>query len=287
MSYLQYFTKPVDETVRKRTSCRTYEDKLLSERDKWKLLDFGKEVNKGIWNEQIQYQIAEYGVEELKEKKMSAYRLFKNARSFVAGIIDKANLYHMSYGYAMEHVVLKATELGLGTCWAGYFDPRAIKDIKVNENQSIPAITLVGYAAEDRTVKEKIARFAIRASKRHDWSKLFFLGDFSRGLNAEAAGPYAEALELLRLAPSAGNTQPWRILKDGEQHTYHFFKKVVNPSYETKKLHDIDIGIAMCHFELGAAMKGQHGHWALNEPQIDALSPKTHYMVTWMHDTIA
>ncbi len=285
MNYLRFFTKPIDETVRERTSCRTYKDRLLSQNDKKELLDFGKKISKGVWNEQIHYQLAEFSVEELKERKMSAYGLFKNLRSFVAGMIDKTDFHHMSYGYTMEHIVLKATELGLGTCWAGYFDPQVIADIKINENQSIPAIILIGYPAEERSAKERIARFAIRASKRHDWSKLFFLGDFSKGLNAEAAGPYAEALELLRLAPSAGNTQPWRIIKDKDQNTYHFFKKVVNPGYERKKLHDMDIGIAMCHFELGAAHRGLTGKWMQADPQLTGLPSTMHYMVSWMHDT--
>ncbi|UCD05344.1 MAG: nitroreductase family protein [candidate division WOR-3 bacterium] len=285
MSYLQYFTKPIDETIRERTSCRTYKDKLLSQNDKKELLDFGMKLNKGIRTEQIHYQLAEFSVEELKERKMSAYWLFKNLRSFVVGMIDKTDFHQMSYGYAMEHIVLKATELGLGTCWAGYFDPRAIEGIKIKENHTIPAIILIGYAAEERSVKERIARFAIRASKRHDWSKLFFLGEFSKVLNAESAGPYAEVLELLRLAPSAGNTQPWRIIKDKSKNIYHFFKKVVNPSYERKKLHDIDIGIAMCHFELGAAHRGLRGKWMQADPQLTGLPSTMHYMATWIHDT--
>jgi nitroreductase len=285
MSYLNYFKKPIDETVKRRTSCRTYEDRLLNENCKKELLSFGRIVNNGLWNEKIEYSLLEFSVEELKKKKMSAYWLFKNLRSFIAGIIDKADFHHMSYGYAMEHIVLKATELGIGTCWAGYFDPHVIEGIKIKEDQTIPAIILIGYPAEERTIKEKIARFAIRASKRHNWNKLFFVEDFSSTLSRETAEPYAEALELLRLAPSAGNTQPWRIVKDRNKHTYHFFKKVVNPGYERKKLHDMDIGIAMCHFELGAAKNGLNGKWERINPQSLALSKNIIYMTTWIHNT--
>lgn len=286
MSYLQFFSKPIDEIIKGRTSCRTYEDRLIGENDKRRLLDFGRQIDKGLWDEKIAYQLLEFSVDELKEKKMSAYGLFKNLRSFIAGIIDKQDFYHMSYGYAMEHIILKATELGLGTCWAGYFDPHAIEGMKIKENQTIPAIILIGYPADERTIKEKIARFAIRASKRHDWSKLFFLGNFSNPLSIDTAGPYADALELLRLAPSAGNTQPWRIVKDQSKHTYHFFKKVVNPGYERKRLHDMDIGIAMCHFELGAAKNGQDGKWVRNDPQLTVVPKNTIYMVSWKHDKI-
>ena len=284
MSYLHFFAEPIDETIKKRTSCRTYQDRLLGDNDKKKLLDFGRQVDRGLWGEKIAYQLLEFSVDELKAKKMSTYGLFKNLRSFVAGVIDKTDSHHVSYGYTMEHIVLKATELGLGTCWAGYFDPVAIEGINIEDNQTIPAIILIGYPAEERTVKEKIARFAIRASKRHDWSKLFFNANFSNRLSRASAEPYAEALELLRLAPSAGNTQPWRILKDQNKHTYHFYKKVVNPSYEGKKLHDMDIGIAMCHFELGAAKNGLTGKWERINPQLTGLPKNTIYMVSWIHN---
>ncbi|MDH4212034.1 MAG: nitroreductase family protein [candidate division WOR-3 bacterium] len=286
MSYLKYFTKSIDETVTKRVSCRTFENKLLDEKHKEELLTFCRTLNRGLWGEKIDYSLVECSLDELKKTKMSAFGLFKNVRSFVVAIIDKANLHHISYGYALEHIVLKATELGIGTCWAGYFDPRVMKDIKVEENQTVPAIILVGYAAEKRTLKEIIARFAIRASKRRDWRKLFFHGDFGNPLSKETAGHYAGALEMLRLAPSAGNTQPWRIVKENDQNIYHFFKRVVNPSYEKHKLHDIDIGIAMCHFELGAAKNGLDGKWERTDPHLTELPSKTHYMITWTHDTI-
>jgi nitroreductase len=286
VSYLKYFNKPIDETIRMRISCRTYEDRLIDQEKKKELLDFCGTMNYGLKGERIEYHLVEFSVEELKDKKLSAYRLFKNVRSLIVGVIDRSESYHTSYGHAVEHVVLKATELGIGTCWAGYFDPYVIKDLKVNENQAIPAVILIGYAAEQQTLLEKIARFAIRASKRHHWNRLFFHGNFDNALSREEAGPHREALELLRLAPSAGNTQPWRIVKEKNQPTYHFLKKVVNPGYEKRKLHDIDIGIAMCHFELGAAKNGLEGHWERIDPRIPNLPVKTTYMISWIHNAV-
>ena len=36
--------------------------------------------------------------------------------------------YQIDLGIAMEHMVLKATELGLGTCWIGWFKEKKIKN---------------------------------------------------------------------------------------------------------------------------------------------------------------
>jgi nitroreductase len=282
MSYFDYFGDPIEKTLKKRVSCRTYEDRLLDNTHKNELLSFCENVNKGLWGETIDYQLVEFTVEELKAKKIAGYVLFKNARSFVVGVIDKSDLHNVSYGYALEHIVLKATELGLGTCWAGYFDPYLIKDVPVGESGTVPAICLVGYAAARRTFREKVARFVIKASKRKDWNRLFYNGDFKTALTSETAGPYAEPLEFLRLAPSSGNTQPWRIVKEKNQHVYHFFKQIVKASYEEKKMHDIDIGIAMCHFELGAAKNRFRGKWERTDHKVGDAPKKTDYIISWI-----
>jgi len=51
---------------------------------------------------------------------------------------------------AMDHMILAATNEGLGTCWIGAFDEKAAKEILgVPENVRIVALTPVGYPAEE------------------------------------------------------------------------------------------------------------------------------------------
>ena len=45
--------------------------------------------------------------------------------------------------------------------------------------------------------------------------------ELGRPLSPERAGAYAQAVEMVRRAPSASNRQPWRIVKSG--HPWHFF----------------------------------------------------------------
>ncbi len=50
---------------------------------------------------------------------------------------------------ALEHMILAATNEGLGTCWIGAFDEKAVKDILgVPKNVRIVGLTPIGYAAE-------------------------------------------------------------------------------------------------------------------------------------------
>jgi nitroreductase len=58
--------------------------------------------------------------------------------------------YRIDLGIAMEHMVLKATELGLGTCWIGWFNEKRVKKLlQIPRTVRISALLAVGYPVED------------------------------------------------------------------------------------------------------------------------------------------
>jgi len=62
--------------------------------------------------------------------------------------------YQIDLGIAMEHMVLKATELGLGTCWIGWFRERRVKEIlAIPPAIRVSAMLAVGYAASGGSPK--------------------------------------------------------------------------------------------------------------------------------------
>jgi len=66
----------------------------------------------------------------------------------------------------MEHMVLKATELGLGTCWIGWFREDKIKEIlDIPKNVRVSVLLAVGYPRND--AKQK-------TMSRHDLDKILF-----------------------------------------------------------------------------------------------------------------
>ena len=68
---------------------------------------------------------------------------------------------------AMEHLVLAAADLGLGTCWIGAFDEAAIKEILgIPEKVRVVALTPVGYAAERAGVQESLTRLVVGSKNR-------------------------------------------------------------------------------------------------------------------------
>ena len=89
----------------------------------------------------------------------------------------------------------------------------------------------------------------------------------------------AQRLEMVRLAPSAKNAQPWRIVKDEDK--FHFYEKrdIGIGAHDIQRL---DVGIALCHFELAAKEKGISGHIVREEPQIN--KGELIYVFTWVKD---
>lgn len=53
-------------------------------------------------------------------------------------------------GIACEHFILQATELGLGTCWLGWFNEKALKKILgLPKSKKIDVMICMGYPAEN------------------------------------------------------------------------------------------------------------------------------------------
>ncbi|TEU04685.1 MAG: hypothetical protein E3J22_06775 [Candidatus Aminicenantes bacterium] len=69
--------------------------------------------------------------------------------------IQNIQFYLLDIGIAGEHVVLQAQELGLGTCWIGWFNIRkARKFLKIPRKYKIVSMLAMGYS-EKRPSKEK------------------------------------------------------------------------------------------------------------------------------------
>lgn len=94
------------------------------------------------------------------------------------------------------------------------------------------------------------------------------------------AGDYQFPLEMLRLAPSAVNKQPWRVVNVGKE--FHFFEKHSlggeNGSIDMQR---IDVGIGICHFHLAAMERNLAGHFERTAPEFQIPADMT-YVVSWI-----
>lgn len=61
---------------------------------------------------------------------------------------DGKNYCDIDAAIVMDHIILAATDLGLGTCWIGAFNPAAAKEVlKLDPGMEPIAFTPIGYAA--------------------------------------------------------------------------------------------------------------------------------------------
>ena len=85
----------------------------------------------------------------------------------IGGMLRGTRYYLIDIGIACEHFVLQAEELGLGTCWIGWFNERAVKStLNIPQSKKIDIIIALGYydrenlsPEHDRKPIDKIASF--------------------------------------------------------------------------------------------------------------------------------
>jgi nitroreductase len=66
----------------------------------------------------------------------------------IGSAVTGIEYFQIDLGIAMEHMVLKATELGLGTCWIGWFRQNALKRILcIPPAVKVSALLAVGFPA--------------------------------------------------------------------------------------------------------------------------------------------
>lgn len=273
---------PIDvkETIKRRVSTRSYEEKSLTKKDKRKLIDFNADLTNPFGVDvKVQYISKDKGAEDVQ---LGTYGTIRGAKDFLA-ITVKDQPYAMeAVGYQFENLVLYATDMGLGTVWlAGTFNRKDFKNvIEISDEDLFPCICPVGYPGQKRSFIEKITRVSLGSKKRKEWDKLFFLDDFSKSLTKEDAGRYTDALDMLRLAPSATNAQPWAVVKEGDK--FHFFCNYKNSiNNDVKKIKHLDLGIALSHFHQTAMSDGLNGKLEVTDIDFD-VPENMHYIITYI-----
>lgn len=201
----------------------------------------------------------------------STYGMIRGATDFFLVGFGSDMMSELSAGFVFEQVVLKAWEMGYGTCWIGatFKDTVFGRGISWPEGGRLRIVCPVGTAAP-RSLIERIARMSARSDRRKPFGELFF-SDFS-GTPLSPDSRFGEALSMMKLAPSSTNSQPWRAVADGQ--TVHFYCRRPGP-YAM-----IDCGIGLCHFALTERHNGHSGTFVkLNAPAVTEAG--WHYVISY------
>lgn len=273
--------KPVIQIIKERMSCRSFDKKKTNDAALKKLRVFIDEINKDA-KSKIRFMLTgKKSNRDDSAEKLGTYGVISGAHLYIIGVVDKAEKDEAEFGYLFEKIVLFATAQGFGTCWLGGTFKRSDfgQAAQLKENEYIPVVSPVGIKREKIRLLDMAMRAGAGSNKRKPWRELFFDTNEVTPLTEEAAGDYKTVLEMVRLAPSASNKQPWRIIKDGNEYRLYICRNdgYGMASYDLQKN---DLGIAMCHFELAAKELGLKGVWVKKMPENK--HDKWEYVTTWV-----
>ena len=259
--------------IRKRKSVRTYDGKGLAEEDLQKLNDYIREV-KNPFGVPVCMKILEAAKHGITSPVVTGEKYY------LAGKVRRVENCDAAFGYSFEKACLYALSLGLGTVIiAGTMNRQAVeRAMDVAEDEVLPAASPIGRPAEKRSVRETIMRRAIRADDRLPFGELFFDGSFGMPLTEEKAGIYARALQMVRLSPSAVNRQPWRAVVAGDR--IDFYEEQTMKETALGDVQKVDLGIALCHFDLSLEEDGIRGTFFAAE-DVKAHDGNRHYILSW------
>lgn len=170
-----------------------------------------------------------------REKAFGTYGVVRGAACFIRVPKGTDEAENIEIAAQMEDIVLWLTAKGLGTCWLGATFHNA------GTPGGVQALIAAGVTAPKSHLLSRITSALSRSATRLPFGKMFEVEDGS---------PFMPALEMVRLAPSALNKQPWRAVQQGD--ALHFYCTRGN-SYRA-----LDMGIARAHFDLLAPS----GRWA-------------------------
>jgi nitroreductase len=287
------FIKPVIEIIPERFSCRSYQDTPVSPASINNLRDFISTNSVGPFGSQPRFKLEAAGLGETESLRgLGTYGFINGATAYLIGASQPQGYYLEDFGYLMEQHILAATALGLGTCWLGGSFTRSSfgKRIQIQPGEEIPAVAALGIMADPEKARDGFIRKQAGSHERRKWEKIFSDNEFGKPLSKASAGKYALPLEMVRLGPSASNKQPWQIVRSGSD--WHFYLRRtagyrdgrINKVLNISDLQRVDIGIAMCHFELTAQELDLTGRWLVKQVDIDIPNEGIEYVVTWCEE---
>jgi nitroreductase len=262
----------IEKTIRTRKSIRTYTDKSIEPKIKQNVIDFMQSDSVGIFGNKVDFSWIDGSSDEFKDVKLGTYGIISGTTSFIAGKVGISDMNFEDFGYSMEKLVLFCTQHNIGTCWMGgtYNNTAFSKAVGLQEEELIPAVTPVGYFGTKKRTIDKMFRYMAGSDNRKPFDELFYSKTFQGQLNEKEKETFGFFLEMVRLAPSASNKQPWRVVVDNN--ILHFFLKRT-PNYNKNRLHAdlqrVDMGIAISHVELALNEKNISHRWVVNKPDID------------------
>lgn len=191
-----------------------------------------------------------------------------------------------------EDIILKATELGINTCWVTFESSNVVKDrLAISTGKELTAIIAMGY--NDAEGKKKVinptktgenyskSNMEVvplkNSSTRLSVEEIVYIGEWGKnaGLEELKNRGLFDAFHYAGLAPSTLNRQPWRFIVDDGQVILAVRDDEHTNTYEER----IDAGIVMHHFGAIVDETLFKLNWKLEKPSKDYKIPSDYVVV--------
>ena len=184
-----------------------------------------------------------------------------DAPHYILILSEKKPYYIENAGYIGQNLILKATEIGIASCWITFSDSQAIKDkLNIVSDKEVVALIALGY---DANASQKGS-----ATSSIDYKigldEMVYIDKWGNGADASVLEERGllEAFAFSKLAPSTLNGQPWRFLLTGGKAILAIKKDKNTNTYEQK----IDTGIIMFVFQAIVSSTLFDLKWKLETP---------------------
>lgn len=173
--------------------------------------------------------------------KLAKYGKFRGVNDYIVMAGQKADDLDERIGYYGEQLVLLAQTLGLNTCWVGLSYSKVPGTYVLEAGEVIEAYISIGYG-ETQGVSHKL-KSVEQVSNANDLTPSWF----------------RQGVEAALLAPTAVNQQKFFFeyipARDGKP-----VRVLAKRNFSLIGFTQMDLGIAKCHFEIGAGK--ENFEWA-------------------------
>ena len=175
--------------------------------------------------------------------------------AYAALVAKKGPIPEEQLGYYGERLVLKATQLGLGSCWVASTYDKMTTRVELGEGEVLHDVIPLGYRPAKMPLVQRTIRGSIRARSKQN--RDLFQGPWP----LEQAPTWIQAaIQAVQIGPSAVNEQPVVFTMASDSSPLKATLPHVKSGMEYT-----DLGIAKLHFQLATEANGMRGTWEWGE----------------------
>jgi nitroreductase len=144
--------------IRKRYSCRSYQDRPLEEEKLAQVLEAARLAPSAKNMQDWRFVVV---TDKTKKRQLaeaaSNQKFLENAGAIIVACSNSDHVMRcgqaigpIDVAIALEHICLEATELGLATCWIGSFEPDKVREVlDIPAHIAVIELMALGYPADE------------------------------------------------------------------------------------------------------------------------------------------